>query len=527
VPQSFRYLSERISSLQLWLLICFTLAISVTSAWSFLSKDLLVSYGDAESHLNISKRVVDSITPGAAQLGGIWLPLPHLLMVPFVKFDFLWRTGLAGSIVSGASFIFASIFLFKLIQYLTKNSLAAFVGLLVFVLNPNVLYMQSTPMTELPLLAFFSASTYFFVKFLHQENDTSNLVLAAFFGFCATLSRYDGWFLVLAQAGLIVLKYLPRLFNSHQRKIAEGNVFLFSTVAFFGVFLWLLWDYLILGDPLYFTSSPFSAKSQQMGWQARGELPNYNNLPLSIIYYALTSAANIGYIMAAAAIIGLIFFLVDGKQHLRFLVAMLLAVPFVFYVVTLFMGQSVIFLPQLVPETFEWNLFNVRFGMMMIPAAAFFVGYLFHRWRWWPLRGFLIGLIVVQAWFFGSGTTNAITLQDGVTGLSASTPSDAEGWMRENYDGGLILMDDFARTLSVIRIEVPMQNTIYIGNKPYWEESLAEPEKYVTWIVMQENDSVWNALIEDPAQQGRLYAHFQKVYTSPKILIFKKTEISD
>jgi len=36
----------------------------------------IINYGDAQSHLNISKRVVDSITPGMAQLGGIWLPIP-------------------------------------------------------------------------------------------------------------------------------------------------------------------------------------------------------------------------------------------------------------------------------------------------------------------------------------------------------------------------------------------------------------------------------------------------------------------
>src|SRR3989338_825623 len=58
------------------------------------TKDYIALYGDAESHLNIAKRVVHSITPGFAQIGGIWLPLPHLLMIPFVYFDSLWRTGL-------------------------------------------------------------------------------------------------------------------------------------------------------------------------------------------------------------------------------------------------------------------------------------------------------------------------------------------------------------------------------------------------------------------------------------------------
>src|SRR3990167_8012762 len=135
----------------------------------FYIQDTIVAYGDAESHLNIAKRVVDSLTPGAAQLGGIWLPLPHVLLTPLVYFDFLWRSGLAGSIVSGIAFVVAAVFLFKLVRLLTANRYAAFVAALVFLLNPNLLYLQATPMTELPLIAFFILSTYFFLKYLRSR----------------------------------------------------------------------------------------------------------------------------------------------------------------------------------------------------------------------------------------------------------------------------------------------------------------------------------------------------------------------
>src|SRR3989344_7852485 len=96
----------------------------------------IIAYGDAESHLNIAKRVVDSLTPGFAQLGGIWLPLPHLLLVPFVKFDFLWRSGLAGSIVSGAAFIVSSLYLYKLVKLITKSAPVSFVAALIFTFIP-------------------------------------------------------------------------------------------------------------------------------------------------------------------------------------------------------------------------------------------------------------------------------------------------------------------------------------------------------------------------------------------------------
>src|SRR3989344_7518727 len=174
----------------------------------FYIQDAIVAYGDAESHLNIAKRVVDSLTPGAAQLGGIWLPLPHILLAPFVYFDALWRTGVAGSIVSGIAYIVTAIFLYRLILLLAEERLAAIAGTFVFLLNPNVLYLQGTPMTELPLIVFFTLSTYYLVRFLRSEQIV-HLVAAAFFGFCAALSRYDGWFLIGIEAMVLAAKYFP------------------------------------------------------------------------------------------------------------------------------------------------------------------------------------------------------------------------------------------------------------------------------------------------------------------------------
>ena len=103
-------------------LLATVLATAFTTYFYFTDK--IVAYGDAESHLNIAKRVIDSITPGAGQIGGVWLPLPHMLMIPFVANDFLWRSGLAGSIVSGAAFIISSFFIFRFIYLLTENRLA-------------------------------------------------------------------------------------------------------------------------------------------------------------------------------------------------------------------------------------------------------------------------------------------------------------------------------------------------------------------------------------------------------------------
>ncbi len=522
---------------EVWVvLISFSAAI-LSTIYAFLHKTIAV-YGDAESHLNIAKRVVDSLTPGFAQLGGIWLPLPHILLMPFVYFDFLWRTGLAGSIVSGVAFIIASLYIYKLAKLLTKSSSASFLSSMVFILNPNILYLQSTPMTEMTLIVFFVLSSYFFISFLFDDKELLSLIAAAFFGFCASLSRYDGWALVAMEAGVLFLYYLPIRFNGHMLRLKEegkkirdrlglleGRLIIFCTLGFFGIALWLLWGYLILGDPLYFTHSQFSANSQQHGWLARGELPAYHNVPAALLYYFATSMENAGVVVMILALSGMFLFLSNKKIYYRSFLFLILLVPFFFNVLTLTLGQSVIFLPGVTPITFDWALFNVRYGVMMVPVFAVFVGYLFYRSKTLG-RSLVVGGVILQTALFFIGFSPVLAYDDGVRGLSSQTAKmpDAQFWFAAHYDYGILLTDDFARTISLIRTPVKMKDVIYIGNKPYWDESLVEPQKYARWIIMQRNDTLWKEINEKPEVNARLYQYFNKVYTSDDILIFRRID---
>jgi len=126
----------------------------------------LLLYGDAVAHINIARRVFDSQTPGLLQLGTVWLPLPHLLMIPLVRNDRLWQTGLAGAITSGACMTIAATFLFAAIHRLFTSATAAIAGVAVFLLNPNALYLGSIPMTE---SVFFAALTEVVEKIDVQE----------------------------------------------------------------------------------------------------------------------------------------------------------------------------------------------------------------------------------------------------------------------------------------------------------------------------------------------------------------------
>jgi hypothetical protein len=112
---------------------------------------LTLSHYDARGHLVVARRIFDSLTPGWQQIGAVWLPLPHLLNAIPVQFDVLYRTGASAVAISVASFAVAVAALAELILLATGSRWAAAAGVAAFALNPNVLYLQATPMTE-PLL---------------------------------------------------------------------------------------------------------------------------------------------------------------------------------------------------------------------------------------------------------------------------------------------------------------------------------------------------------------------------------------
>src|SRR5947209_10635380 len=109
-PSNSRWNSE--VRLLAWLATC----VSVFSFLFYFQRGDVLLYGDAIAHMNIARRVFDSKTPGLLQLGTVWLPLPHLLMIPFLIFDELWRRGVGGSIVSMTAYVLGVIGMFRLIR---------------------------------------------------------------------------------------------------------------------------------------------------------------------------------------------------------------------------------------------------------------------------------------------------------------------------------------------------------------------------------------------------------------------------
>ena len=161
-------------------------------AWHYHTLGLTLSHYDARGHLIVARRIVDSITPGWQQIGAVWLPLPHLLNALPVQIDLFYRTGASAVALSILEYAITAGAIAWIIVWLTGSAIAALAGTAVFALNPNVLYLQSTPMTE-PLLL---ATTTVAVAMVMRWADNAAGLRARHVGWAfalACLTRYEAW----------------------------------------------------------------------------------------------------------------------------------------------------------------------------------------------------------------------------------------------------------------------------------------------------------------------------------------------
>jgi 4-amino-4-deoxy-L-arabinose transferase-like glycosyltransferase len=473
--------------------------------WTYYYQNgLTLSYNDAMSHLDIARRVVEGLQPGFAQLGSVWLPMPHILMLPFVWNDFLWHSGLAGSIVSAIAFIGSTFLLYKFVHLLTKDRFAGFIAGMIFAINPNMTYMQSIPMTESILIFFFILSTYTF--FLWYKTDKiSFIALSALATFLGTLTRYDGW----ALFGQMVVVLAIVAFRKGGWKKMEGNVLLFSTLAMYGILLWFLWNLLIFNDPLYFATGPFSAHSQQLVFENEGRLFTKGNLPYSIFIYIITIIRNNGALLGFASLLGYGAYLFRNKLNSESLVMSLWLSPLFFNVAALFFGHSIINVPDQPPHT----LFNIRYGLMMLPAIAVFAAYLTRKQLTSKLL--IIGLLIIQTYTIYTAT-GIITVKDGIAGASAQSMSQTGRWLGGNAKDGLILIAASSQDSLIFQSGFPMKRFIHEGTGEYWHETLDNPTKYAKWVTMHHGDLVYRKMHDNEYflnNYARVYdGHFTDIY---------------
>ena len=124
----FRRLLALLSRYDYLVLVIGLSLLSVGAFVYYLHNALGLSYNDARSHLDIGRRVVEGLKPGLAQLGSVWLPLNHLLMVPLIWNDWLWHTGLAGTIWSMVGYVATGLLIYLYLKHLQVGIWGRLVG---------------------------------------------------------------------------------------------------------------------------------------------------------------------------------------------------------------------------------------------------------------------------------------------------------------------------------------------------------------------------------------------------------------
>jgi hypothetical protein len=173
-------------------------ALAGAAAWIvFFRQGLVLSHYDAKAHLVVARRVFDNLTPGWQQIGAVWLPLPHLIDLLPAQVDFFYRTGLFASLVSIACLAITTYVAARLILRVTDSSIGACVAAGVLVLNPNLLYLHTTPMTEPLLLATTALAALWLIEWVDADRDPVPLKLAVML-FAAMWTRYEAWPVIVA-----------------------------------------------------------------------------------------------------------------------------------------------------------------------------------------------------------------------------------------------------------------------------------------------------------------------------------------
>ena len=400
--------------------------VSLFSFLYYFQRSDLLLYGDAVAHINIARRVFDSQTPGLLRLGTVWLPLPHLLMIPFIWSNSMWQSGAGGSIPSMIAYVFGVVGIFRLVRGMLEAgllaasgsnsaaSVGAWAAAFAYGANPNLIYMQATAMTESIYLALFIWAVVYFAEFQRalKESDrrknedtygresspggasqlspalqrgvgqgklsksrrdapvlTRPLVSCAWCLAGAELTRYDGWFLATVMGTAIMVIALRRWRSRDLRRAAA--IFLVG-IALVPV-SWLVYNRVVYGSALEFANGSYSAKAIEQRVGAPN--PALHSARVAAIYFLKSAQLNMaegdwGRFWLAAALVAAAI----GASKLRSQSAAILFlwIPLVFYALSIAYGS----VPFHVHTWWPFATFNQRYGLHLLPIFAVSAGVL-------------------------------------------------------------------------------------------------------------------------------------------------------
>jgi hypothetical protein len=473
----------------------------------------MLNYGDAVAHLAIARRVIDSHYPGLKQLGSVWLPLPHLLIIPFVAVYRWWADGIAGMIPSALAYILSCLGIYQLARQWISMA-AAIVALTFFAINPNLLYLQTTAMTEPLFLCELVWTALWLVQWrraLDTDPDRSLrlLWLIAIVLIAAIYTRYDGWILAFLAWTAIGITLLLR------GQLRSPAFWLASILVVAAPLVWFAYNATVFGDWLDFARGPYSARAIEIRTAMKGSgppHPGWHDPWVSLLFFVRTaeidaSAELWGNRVLVLSVIGTTLGVVTARRR-AFLWTLLLWLPVPFYAWSIAYGSVPIFIPKWWPHS--W--YNTRYGMELLPAFALSLGCVAHFFlvgvrrlkpQWVNYAtALLVALAVGNAWKIT--TEEPLTYIEGAKNIEARRPLEQQippvlRSLLAARPGGLVLMKTSVYPNLVAFTGIPLRQTLNEGDGPLYSNALAAPAAHAAIVVAFDGDEIDKAVKAHPA----------------------------
>jgi hypothetical protein len=471
-----------------WIVAIAAAAAGTIAALAYARLDLTLSHYDARAHLVVSRRVFDSLTPGWRQLGALWLPLPHAVNALPVQWDFAYRSGAIAVAISIAAMACGLGALARHLQLIGVTSSAAALLALGILVNPNVLYLQSTPMTE-PLLIGASLVALHAVGTLLAGDSARELTRAGWSLAALVLIRYEGW---LVAGGLLAIAALthgvPKV--RHTLRLAS-----FPAIAIVG-FLCL-------------------SKASTGAWFVSGgffvpENPALRQ-PLTALDQITTALRELsGSAIVIAGSVGALAALVFGLRRPAGALSFALALP--------------IFLPLLAFTS--GHPFRIRYMVPLVaacwPLAGAGLAHLPRRWHL-PIAAVLVILALVQVPPFSADMPMATEAQRERPQQRARDV--VTRYLVGNHDGTPILasmgsLGHYMQETSTIGLGI--RDFVHEGNGDLWMGALERPASHVKWILIEELAEGGDVLFARARSDVRFLDGFSRVAEGGGVALYRR-----
>ncbi|AZZ56625.1 ArnT family glycosyltransferase [Rathayibacter iranicus] len=458
------------------------------------SSGINLAYADTQSHLAISRRIIDSKAPGFTQLGTVWLPIPSLVLIPFVQSLWLWHTGWAAGLLGMICLAGTACGVYRISARVGHLRAGRITAVLLVLANPGVLYSFSTAMTEPVLIVTMVACFSGLAHWVTSRRSLSAGEMMVFSGLpaaAATLSRYEGWVLVFG--GTVVV-----LIVAWRRKrsffYAVKMACAFGILPLVAILWWLVYNFAVYSNPLEFMNGQYSAANLQKSVADAGLLAYQGNAGLTLWTYNWAVLETSGLVTVALGLAGALVLAWRRGISDDALVIWLMIVSYAFSLLSLYLGQT----HMNNDHTFPTNWWNNRYALSVLPFLAVLAAVLVDALRRLPRVGVgALGLVLVllgaqTAWWAQDLDRNAVIAEaSGYVQLKeASGATAAARFLGEHYDGGGVLMDESAAGNALLpEIGIPLAEFYNRSTGELFDEALAHPATHAKWVFVTTADA--------------------------------------